>query len=36
VTWPTSNPGPAGRVVVVVLVGAVDVVEAVGRVTAER
>src|ERR1700722_18119648 len=37
VTWPTSNPGPAGRVVVVVVVvgGAADVVVAVGRVVAE-
>ena len=37
VTWPASNPGPAGRVVVVVVVvGAVDVVVTVGRVTAAR
>jgi hypothetical protein len=36
VTWPTLKPGPAGRVVVVVVVGAVDVVEAVGRVVAKR
>src|SRR5277367_2846243 len=36
VTWPALNPGPAGRVVVVVVGGAVDVVVALGRVTAAR
>jgi hypothetical protein len=36
VTRPTLNPGPGGRVVEVVVVGAVDVVLAVGRVAAEK